>query len=502
MEYKYLIPEQVSTNQILSDLKKKYIVQHERSSTSIRRYYDTFDWRLFNQTYEFYSEGNQYYLSSIGNLEPAIAISLNRRPKFIQDIPDPVVRKVLKLLVQMRALMQIFSTSITRVNVNILNRNQKIVSRIEFSEFLWKKKSVFSQVIVKSLRGYNREVLRLCEWLEKNEFQKSEKTLFCKVGESFGRLPGAYSSKFSVSLDPEMDVTIAVEEIHKFLLKVMQENEFGIIKDIDTEFLHDFRVAIRRTRSLYGQVKRSIDADTISRAKMDYTYLGKLTNRMRDIDVYLLNKEKYLKYLPKNMQKDMSQFFEDLENERIIEHKKLVNNIKSTKYRNIKRFWDTYLNRTHESQVSGESIRSFAKNSIIKKFKKILLLGGRIRPDSPDSLLHELRIECKKLRYLLEFFLSLFPKGIIPVLIRQLKILQDNLGDYNDLCVQQKTLHEYVDQLALYKSKDKQLLLAIGFLIGKLNLQQTVIREQFTKTYREFSGSKTQKIFNNIKVVS
>ena len=38
-------------------------------------------------------------------------------------------------------------------------------------------------------------------------------------------------------------------------LQTLRINEDGVRKDLDSEFLHDFRVAVRRTRSALSQIK-------------------------------------------------------------------------------------------------------------------------------------------------------------------------------------------------------------------------------------------------------
>ena len=61
--------------------------------------------------------------------------------------------------------------------------------------------------------------------------------------------PGGYTSKFHLPLDPKLPSGQAVRRILGHLLGVMTLNEEGVKADTDTEFLHDYRVAIRRIRS-------------------------------------------------------------------------------------------------------------------------------------------------------------------------------------------------------------------------------------------------------------
>ena len=48
---------------------------------------------------------------------------------------------------------------------------------------------------------------------------------------------------------------VGARQIHLALLGILVANEPGLRANLDTEFLHDFRVAVRRTRSLLGQIR-------------------------------------------------------------------------------------------------------------------------------------------------------------------------------------------------------------------------------------------------------
>jgi len=55
-------------------------------------------------------------------------------------------------------------------------------------------------------------------------------------------------------------------------------------------------------------------------------------------------------------------------------------------------------------------IIDLARKRIYKRYQRVVSDGDYILTHTQDELLHALRIECKKLRYLMEFFASLFPK--------------------------------------------------------------------------------------------
>ena len=65
-------------------------------------------------------------------------------------------------------------------------------------------------------------------------------------------------------------------------------NEPGVRANLDTEFLHDFRVAIRRTRSLLRQIRHVIPLDVGRYFSTGFSWVGRLTGPLRDLDVLIL----------------------------------------------------------------------------------------------------------------------------------------------------------------------------------------------------------------------
>ena len=68
----------------------------------------------------------------------------------------------------------------------------------------------------------------------------------------------------------------------------------GTIDDIDPEFLHDFRVAVRRTRSVLGHAKDVLPADVLDWSRDGFRTLGQVTGPARDLDVYVLEWDSYV----------------------------------------------------------------------------------------------------------------------------------------------------------------------------------------------------------------
>jgi CHAD domain-containing protein len=125
---------------------------------------------------------------------------------------------------------------------------------------------------------------------------------------------------------------------------------------------------------------------------------------------------------------------------------------------------------------------------IWRLYQRAVSEGRAIGPDTPAEALHELRKSCKKLRYLMEFFQSLFPARRIRSPIGALKTLQENLGNFQDYAVQIATLKRFGHQMAAEGNAPPDTLLAMGMLIEELERRQQAARAEFTDRFGKFDS--------------
>ncbi len=128
-------------------------------------------------------------------------------------------------------------------------------------------------------------------------------------------------------------------------------------------------------------------------------------------------------------------------------------------------------------------------------YRLVLEEGLAISEDSPAAVLHELRISCKKLRYLMEFFQSLHPAEVISKQIKALKGLQDTLGDFHDLEVQANALRDFGHAMqAEQPDLPGDVFMAMGVLIDSLYKRQSIERQNFSGRFARFARPGNRKI--------
>jgi len=99
-----------------------------------------------------------------------------------------------------------------------------------------------------------------------------------------------------------------------------------------------------------------------------------------------------------------------------------------------------------------------------------------------------LRVEGKKLRYLLEFFGSLYDDRLIGPMINDLRKLQDNLGELNDLRMRADALRSFAGELSGREDVDVQCLRSIDDLLGRISRRMTKVRGGFARRWSKFSA--------------
>ena len=506
---KFNLPDGHNEKQFILQLAGQFTIKKEPAAVETFAIFDTYDWRLFNKSLVLQSSENRLNLRKLYKTDVMRSAPIRSSPVFIEDLPTGELKDHLAPIIKMRALLQLVEVQSRSTLYRILNRDEKTVARLVFEKF-WpvprkRQPTLATYLWLRPVKGYNKHARNLVKYLQAAGFIENKKEdLYFKALERAEIKPGSYSAKMNIQLDPAMRSDQAAKDVLRFLLDVMRMNEAIFEKDLDTEVLHDFRVAVRRTRSALAQIKNVFPTRTTNRFKKNFAYVGKLSNVLRDLDVYLLNQDAYKAMLPAVLRDDIDPLFTHLRKKRAKAFKQVVRALKSKKYSNIMMDWESFLNKPSPETATAKNaelpVIDLARQRIYKRYRRIVKTGSKILANTEDELLHVLRIECKKLRYLMEFFAVLFPRKKIKALIQQLKNLQDNLGDFNDLCVQQEYLLDISAELPASQRPLQKTLVAIGSLVETLDHKKASVKDAFAKTFTDFAAPQNQALFRQLFV--
>jgi CHAD domain-containing protein len=302
--------------------------------------------------------------------------------------------------------------------------------------------------------------------------------------------PKSYSSRIAIPLEPDLPSGEAALAIARHLLGTMKANLRGMEQDIDSEFLHDFRVAGRRTRSLLTLMKGVLPRELRREASSRFTRLGELTGPLRDLDVWLLRYSSHEKMLPETFHPGLREIFGSIARRRAAVRHEFDSASKEKELRFPLHEWEEFLAEGLEAWTdvprrASRPIGVTAGKVIDRRFRKLVELGAAGEGELSDQDLHRLRIECKKLRYALEFFASLFPGQAAAGFLATLRKLQDQLGDHHDLVVQLANLQTLLEVRGRGRLSPAAAA-AAGALMIKLEERKKEIRTRFAKTFGKF----------------
>jgi CHAD domain-containing protein len=499
---RFELPGNLHIEKFISSTAKKFPLQLTAQYYAVKTFYDSFDWRLYNAGLlcEFNQSKSFSHLSLINHdTEQRVArADLEKVPLFVADLEIPLLTQQLLPLLEMRALLPITCLNLQIYQLNILNNQQKTIARLTIEEH----ESIKHRVTLEPIKGYDKAAARLTQFLlESLGLKTASKSVLVAALKAQGRKPSDYSSKFSIQLEPATPAHKAVKTIYRQLLQAIKLNEQGSINAIDSEFLHDFRVAVRRTRAGLSQLKTVLSDDMTCRYSEYFAWLGQITSPTRDLDVYLLNFAHYKASLPQSMREDLNPLQEFLQRKQAVAQQELASQLQSKKYLTPLINWEQFLTLPAEQTVEDGnaklSIKQLADFRIWKTYQRAIKHGMAINEHSPAAALHDLRKTCKKLRYLIEFFQSLYPAAEIKTLIKNLKELQELLGDFQDCDVQERALKHFSEEMR-QNGCPEQTFLAIDALVQVLETKRCKARADFGGCFAVFAAPQNRTIFKSL----
>lgn len=414
---------------------------------------------------------------------------------FVNEIPDGPLKRALSVVSPLRRFLEVGACEMQEASLTLLDDEGKTRAKADL-RILTSAKGGGLVVSLQGVRGCDKALSKLRKAVTTaGGLPLARANIY---GHLFPERSG-YTAKPTVPVGHDEPAGDFATHLIRAYIPVARANEPGIIADLDTEFLHDFRIALRKIRSVLSLFKGIYDEKRTQELKERFSALMARTGRLRDLDVYLLEKQHYYEVLPPSFHQGLDQMFALFAKEREAERKRLVKYLKSKSYRNevdalAKLFAKPKkLGRGPNADLPAHD---YASALIWKRYRKIARIGSAIGPDTVDEEVHKLRIQCKKLRYLLEFFAPVFPKKQIKSVIKPLKQLQDNLGCFNDYSVQQRSLRAFGKGL---EGKAKmEIAPSVDALIDTLRARQLEERARVVDNFAQFNSSRTQRTFRAI----
>jgi CHAD domain-containing protein len=479
------------------------------SGTRQRTWLDTFDWRLNRAglvlEYQRTKRVGRLLLSR-GDLllaEQPVAGWQPRRPHLAEDLPAGPVRDQILKLVSPRALLPVARAAGTVSVTRLLNADGKTVARLIVDRPTASHEGVTvtlpPRLAVTEVRGYPGQARRATRLLAGVPgASPADQSVFAAALHALGRHPGDYSGGVDAEITAQMPAPVAVATVLLRLLDTVELNLDGVLRDIDTEFLHDLRVSVRRTRSAIKLLGSVLPDGLAGQYAAEFKWLGDLTTPTRDLDVHLLGFGPMAEHLVAASEADLEPFRAFLARRRAREFRQLAVGLRSARFKAITDHWRKALTEVRDAGGPRKRRRlptaaDLAISTTGRTFHRIVAKGGAITQDSPPESLHDLRKRAKELRYLLEFFAPLHDPLVYRKVVGDLKQLQDCLGEFQDSQVQREEIRALADTMLAERAAPAATLLGMGEIAANLAISQAEAREDFSMRFARFAGPAGQQ---------
>jgi CHAD domain-containing protein len=425
------------------------------------------------------------------------------RRHLVAELPAGPVRERLARVLDIRALLPAARVRSLVQPVAVLDGEAKTVVRlvIERPEAVVggrRRVPLAPRLVVQPVLGYARAYDRVLRVLrDRLGLEPGERSLFDEAVVVAGGRPEGVSSKPGVTLAPGTRADEAAATVLGRLAEIAEANLQGTLQDLDTEFLHDLRVSIRRARSVLRELDGVHEPEQRRHLRAELKWAQALTGPVRDLDVQLLEWDALVEPLAPDRAAELAVLRAMLERRRAEEVVRLRRGLRSARFKATLDAWRTLATSPPaapaEPTHAAVPIEALAGERIRSVHRRMVRDGARIGDDSPPEALHDLRKRGKELRYLLELFGSPFPVRVVKPMVAALKDLQDVLGRFQDRAVQAELLRALREELAA-EPGGPAALIALGPALDALLAEQREARAQFAERFERFAGSEQRAL--------
>lgn len=466
-----------------------FVLGAERNSEDVRIYLDTSDRRLRRAELDLFQSRSERRLVLTGRGQEWVdaPFAAPRWPARLEAVADGAVRREIAGIVGVRALVGVVSVRVTTRTYPIRNDDDKIVAVLHWSSGRLEHPAgpdLPDRVEVERLRGYQAEAARIEAGLTSLTATIARPGTSPDVPDPWQsavraqRAPGEPAAPGpAMTAQEPADVSVATALLNQ--LSDLEAAVDGTIADLDAEYLHDLRVAVRRTRSVLKLLGDVLPEDLAARWSVEFRWLGDVTTPTRDLDVY----EQGLPALARTVARpaDLDAYAEHVAGKRQVEFEALRRALRSARFRALRTGWRTELVAILTDPAPGApTARALADQRLHQTYRRVDHRSRRLNQASSAEEIHDLRKACKGLRYLLEIFKPLCRPVAYKGLIGDFKDLQEVLGAFQDGEVQAAALRRSAQEMLVAQTTSADTMLAMGELAGRFDRHQDEARRRLT----------------------
>ena len=254
-----------------------------------------------------------------------------------------------------------------------------------------------------------------------------------------------------LDLNPGMSTEGVFRAIGQNCLRQILANEPGV-RAGDAEALHQMRIGLRRLRTAIAGFAKFFPKGEQERIKAELKWATNQLGPARDLDVFAADVLKHLSETDAG-EKDFAEVSVDFASKRADAYATVGDFLRSDRFRKGLLDVAEWIEAGPWTTARADTERPIEEHAaaILAKPRKQVRKKGRDLGELSERARHKLRIRAKKLRYMTEFFVGVYPGDRNTkrreAALTSLKQLQDALGHLNDIAVRKEALASNGDGL-------------------------------------------------------
>jgi CHAD domain-containing protein len=254
----------------------------------------------------------------------------------------------------------------------------------------------------------------------------------------------------SAGLQPDDVMSEAGRKILAHFFARMLAEEDNVRQKGGTDPIHDMRVATRRLRSALDTFEAYYHYKAIKPFMKMLRKVARSLGAVRDLDVFRIKADTYAESLPEDSRSGLQALLNDWQGQLDDARAALIDVLDGQNYSQFVAEFAHFVTTPdkdaikipHKERAMPHRVRHIAPRLIYQRYEVVRAYETVLDDASLDTL-HMLRIDAKRLRYMLESFEEVLGKEVKAV-IEASKTIQDHLGDLQDARVAGVLMSEYV----------------------------------------------------------
>ncbi len=253
-----------------------------------------------------------------------------------------------------------------------------------------------------------------------------------------------------IGLKPTDSLAEVGRKVLGFHFAKMLKHEPGTRRGTNIEELHSMRVATRRMRAAFKVFGQHFLKKAIKPLLAGLKETGNALGPVRDLDVFIVRLQAFQNELPKSEQEGIQPLLNILQARRDLARDKMLTFLDSPLYLKFRLDFLEFVSTEGlgarpiptELPPTPYQLRHVVPSLIYTYYEEVRAYETTL-DNAPIETLHQLRISFKGLRYTLEFLREVLGAEKA-MLIKEIKAMQDYLGDLNDADVASTMLREFI----------------------------------------------------------